>query len=398
MLHTLRKLLLPTILIPSILFSTQQPSIEEYARSTGKITQPLFLPGAGPLDPAWQMNLMKKMQEGKIPGLSVAVITKGNGFFAAGYGTTGYGEDARAVTPHSLFQAASISKSLTAFGAMLLVQQNLLSLDKDVNDYLVSWKIPENDFTKNNKVTLRQLLSHTAGTSVWGFPGYHVGAALPSLNQILDGINPPANTPAIRVVDIPGRVQQYSGGGITIVQKLIEDVTGQPFDEWMKCNVLIPLGMTESSFEQPISSTLSPRATFGHYGDGKRVDGNWHVYPEQAAAGLWTTPTDLLKFVGYIEKAFKLQTFFPLRPEFVMMMLTQQRAGGVLTSSGLGCFIVKDASGARFYHYGRNEGFVSQYFGYIGSDLAFALMANSDAADNLLNEVATDLQRMVNSR
>lgn len=393
--HFSRKLILSLLFLPVFHLSSQTEPVEGTPRSVQTTTKPLFPSGLGPMDPKWQIDLIQRMQASNIPGVSFAVKNKGIAPVAMSFGSTGYGPDAKSVNPRTLFQAASISKSLTAFGIMILVQQGKLSLDKDVNDYLISWKLPDNDFTKDNKVTLRKLLSHTAGTSVWGFPGYHVGAILPALNQVLDGINPPANTPEIRVIMPPGKAQQYSGGGTTIVQKIIEDTTGEPFDKWMKNNVLIPLGMIESTFDTLTDPKTAPMAAFGHYRDGKRVDGNWHLYPEKAAAGLWTTPSDLLKFIGYIQTAQRVKTLLPLRTEFIKMMLTQQTAGNALTSTGLGFFVAQEGNSFRFYHDGLNEGFGATYFGYLGSDFGIAIMSNSDSAGDLINKIGADLTQFL---
>ena len=199
------------------------------------------------------------------------------------------------VTVRTLFQAGSISKPVAATGALSLVEAGKLSLDQDVNQTLKTWKVPENEFTKTEKVTLRRLMSHTAGLTIHGFPGYDVGAPLPTVAQVLDG-EKPANTAPVRVDTVPGTTERYSGGGVTIEQQLMIDVTGQPFPEFMKENVLDRIGMTDSSYSQPLTGGWAARTAAGTYQDGKSVHGRWHVYPEMAAAGLWTTPTDLAKF------------------------------------------------------------------------------------------------------
>src|SRR6202008_2867755 len=191
--------------------------------------------------------------------------------------------------------AGSISKPVAAAGMLALVQEGKLSLDEDVNQKLKSWKVPENEFTREQKVTLRRLASHTAGLTVHGFPGYEVGEKLPTLVQILNG-EKPANTLPIRVDLVPGTKERYSGGGVTIEQQVMMDVTGKAFPALMKETVLDKIGMSDSSYEQPLPEAWAARTPTGTYQDGKPVHGKWHVYPEMAAAGLWTTPGDLAKF------------------------------------------------------------------------------------------------------
>ena len=217
------------------------------------------------------MSLADRMQFYKTPAVSVAMIDKGKIAWAKGYGTISFESNAPAVTAETLFQAGSISKPVAAMGALLLVQQGKLSLDEDVNTYLKSWKVPENEFTATEKVTLRRLLSHTAGTSVHGFPGYKVGEYIPTLVEILEGKKPQVNTDPVRVTKIPGTECSYSGGGTVIVQLLIEDITGEPFNVWMKKNILVPFGMTASTFDQPLSQEDSKRAAHGYQPDGKKV-------------------------------------------------------------------------------------------------------------------------------
>src|SRR5262249_44546830 len=154
----------------------------------------------------------------------------------------GYGNNVDAET---LFQAASISKPVTAMAVVRMAQEGRLGLDQPVNELLKRWKLPENEFTVARKVTVRDLLSHTAGATVGGFPGYPAGTPLPSLLEILDG-KPPANTPPIRVDSVPGPTYRYSGGGYTVLRLMLEDVSGQPFDELMRKMVLEPLGMMHS--------------------------------------------------------------------------------------------------------------------------------------------------------
>ena len=224
----------------------------------------------------------------KVPSVSIALIDEGRIAFARTYGD--------GATPDTLYQAASPSKVVAAIGAMRLVEAGTLTLDEDVNAKLTSWRVPSNDFDATLKVTLRGLLSMTGGIGVPGFLGYEVGAPLPSLTQILDG-TPPANSPPVTVIAVPGSAYHYSGGGYEIAEALMQDVTGKPFPKVMQDLVLCPIGMTASSFAQPLDAVLAAKAASGHFSDGKELPGRWHAFPEHAAAGPWSTPTDLAKLL-----------------------------------------------------------------------------------------------------
>jgi CubicO group peptidase (beta-lactamase class C family) len=201
-------------------------------------------------DPSAKMNLAERMKYYKVPGVSIAVINNGVIEWAKGYGVREYGTNFP-VTVETLFQAASISKPIAAMASLRLVEKGKLNLDEDVNKKLVSWKMPENEFTKTEKVTLRGLLTHNAGLSVSGFPGYPTHTnPLPTVLQVLDG-SPPANTKPVRVIRIPGTQWSYSGGGITVMQQLLMDVSGKPFPALMKEAVLNKLKMKNSTYEQP---------------------------------------------------------------------------------------------------------------------------------------------------
>src|SRR5438105_3580659 len=229
-----------------------------------------------------RLSLAQLMELYKVPALSIAVIDDFKIAWAKGYGMIGAGSNAP-VTTKTLFQAGSISKPVAATGALYLVEQGKLSIDEDVNVKLKRWKVPESEFTKEQKVTLRRLMSHTGGLTVHGFPGYDVDAPVPTLVQIFNG-EKPANTAPLRVDVVPGTLERYSGGGVTIEQQLMMDVTGKAFPELMREIVLDKIGMTDSSYEQPLPASRAAMTAIGAYGDGKPVQGKWHIYPEIAAA------------------------------------------------------------------------------------------------------------------
>jgi CubicO group peptidase (beta-lactamase class C family) len=197
------------------------------------------------------------------------------------------------VQTSTLFQAASISKPVAALAALRLVADGRLDLDADVNRFLTSWQLPGD--AGDERVTVRHLLCHGGGLSVDGFPGYRQDQSLPSLTDMLDGL-PPSNTPAVRRDGPPGRAWRYSGGGYQILQQLVEDVTGRVFTDLAAELVLRPAGMTTATYAQPDSADAAAPCV-----EGRSV--SWRIYPEHAAAGLWCTPTDLLRLAQAIQAA-----------------------------------------------------------------------------------------------
>jgi CubicO group peptidase (beta-lactamase class C family) len=332
------------------------------------------------------LDIGKLMKLYDVPGFSVAVIEDYKIAWAKSYGVTEPGGK-NPVTPTTLFQAGSISKPVAAAGMLALVQQGKLALDEDVNVKLKSWKVPENEFTKEQKVTLRRLASHSAGLTVHGFPGYDVDEKVPTLVQIFNG-EKPANTAPIRVDIVPGSDERYSGGGITIEQQLMIDVSGKPFPALMKELVLDKAGMSDSSYEQPLPATRAAMTAGGAYGDGKPVHGKWHVYPEMAAAGLWTTPTDLAKFAIEIALSKQGKSNKVLSQKTTEDMLTLQSA-----SFAIG-FGRNTKHPGEFGHNGADEGFQALLVMNAETGQGAALMADSDygilVADEYLRSVARE--------
>jgi CubicO group peptidase (beta-lactamase class C family) len=332
-------------------------------------------------DTVW--NLEERMKHHKITGVSIAVVHNFKIDWAKGYGWADVSEQ-RPVTEKTLFQAASISKSLNGVGVMKLVQDGKLDLHADINKYLTSWKFPYDTVSKNKPITVAALLSHTAGLTIHGFPGYARGDSLPTVPQILDG-QPPANTKAVRSFTEPGTAIVYSGGGITITQLIVTDVTHQPYDEYMQEYVLDPMGMKVSSYKQPPAGIDSSLLATGYKADGTPVKGKYHVYPEQAAAGLWTNPTDLCRYIIETSLSWNGKSRKILSPEF-----TKMRLEPVMENASLGVFVLKNDSSYYFTHSGGNEGFACYYAGDVISGNGLVIMTNSDNF-SLCSEVANSV-------
>ena len=324
--------------------------------------------------------IRSQMKKRGIPGLSLAIIQDGKILKAQSYGFID--KDGKVpVTTNTLFQAGSVSKSVAAMGALYLVDQNKLFLDENVNVKLKSWKVPDNEFTNDKKVTLRGILSHTTGLTVHGFPGYTVGAKIPSVVQILDG-TAPANTPAVRVDFVPGSRWRYSGGGYTVMQQLMVDVAGAAFPEFMKHNVLSPLGMKNSTYQQPLPPELAKLTATGHYNNRSLVEGRWHIYPEMAAAGLWTTPSDLARFAISIQNAYAGKSGGVLSQSMTRQMLTDQK-----NRDGLGVFLQGDSTTLRFGHNGRDEGFDALLTASVDKGQGIVIMINANDNSHMMGRI-----------
>jgi CubicO group peptidase (beta-lactamase class C family) len=361
--------------------STQETRIQRIEATVVNI------PMVGEKEPPLRLNLAQLMDAYNVPGLSMAVIDNYQIVWAKGYGAIGNGSKA-SVTPKTLFQAGSISKPVAGTAALALVQKGILSLDEDVNQKLKTWKVPDNEFTKEQKVTLRRLMSHTGGLTVHGFPGYDLDAPIPTLVQVLNG-EKPANTAPIRVDFVPGSQERYSGGGVTIEQLLMMDVTGKAFPNLMRESVLEKIGMADSSYDQPLPEARAALTANGTYADGKSVHGRWHIYPEMAAAGLWTTPTDLAKFAIEIAQSRNGKSNKVLSQKTVEEMLTSVRPKG----AALG-FFVEEQNPGQFGHDGADEGFQALLTMNWQTGKGAVIMANSDngvaVADFVMRGVATE--------
>ncbi|MBX3239654.1 MAG: serine hydrolase [Chitinophagaceae bacterium] len=336
-----------------------------------------------------QFTLADRMKSNHINGVSVALIKDYKIEWAKGYGWADSAEQ-RPVTTSTLFQAGSISKSLNGVGILKLVQESKLNLDSDINIYLKSWKFPYDSLSKGKKITIADLLRHTAGLTVHGFDGYERGDTIPTLIQILNG-EKPANSRAIRSMYEPSLKYQYSGGGTTVSQLILQDVTGQPYDTYMWNNVLNPMGMINSFYAQPPPAGKENLLATGYHNDGTEVKGKYHIYPEQAAAGLWTTPTDLAKYIIETQLSLQGKSNKVLSPETTRLRLTTY----IDSSSALGVFIIKKGNEKYFNHDGSDEGFVAAYFGSMENGNGAVVMANTDNW-SLLSEVVNSLASVYN--
>jgi CubicO group peptidase (beta-lactamase class C family) len=337
-----------------------------YIAGTPRISQPL----AG------------EMRADRVSGVSIAVIDDYRISWTSAAGFRDVSGKAP-VTENTLFQAASMSKAVAAAGILRLFEVKHLSLDADVNTLLRSWHVPMVP-NVSGTVTMRRLLSHNAGVNVHGFQGYDRDATLPTLLQVLDGSSP-ATSEAIRVTSVPGSKTEYSGGGTTIAQQVAIDLSGEPFATFMQQTVLAPLNMRASTFDQPLPTASQANAANGYYSDGKAVHRGWHVYPTMAAAGLWTTPTDLASFVIAIQDALRGRGKPPIDATVAREMTTKASqifALGPAVGSGF------------FWHDGANEGFQGTFIGLTTGGRGVVVMTNSDNGILLANEIVHSVARV----
>lgn len=325
-------------------------------------------------------NLEERMKFYNVKGLSLAVIHDYKIVWAKGYGWADEKEKSP-VTTQTLFQAASNSKSLNGMAILKLAQDQKINLYTDINTYLKSWKFPYDSISKNKKITLADLLSHTSGIKVINFPGYSRKEKIPSITQILDG-KKPSNTPAVSSEYEPGKKFQYSGIGTTITRLLVSDVTNRPYDEYMYENILHPLGMDSSFFTQPPPKNKLKQLATGYRINGNEVKNKFRIYPEQAPDGLWSTPTEMAAFVNEIMLTYAGKSQKILNQEMTKLMLSPYHN----ESAALGVFVQQRGKAKYFTHGAGNEGFGGQYFGSFTGGNGVVVYVNSDSRE-IINEV-----------
>jgi CubicO group peptidase (beta-lactamase class C family) len=328
------------------------------------------------------LTLLQVMDRFHVPGVSVAVISDFGVQWAKGYGIADV-ETGMRVDADTVFQAASISKPVAAMAALRAVQEGRFSLDQDINTILKSWKLPESEFTRGHPVTPRALMSHTSGLGDgFGFPGYHPSAPRPTLVDILNG-SKPSNVGPVFMERPPFTAEKYSGGGVTLMQLAMSDAIGKPFGEIVQEWVLAPIGMSNSTYEQPLTAERDRHAARAHSAGGRAMDTKWHVYPELAAAGLWTTPTDLARFAIEIQKTALGRSSRVLTPSTLREMLTPVGVGDY----AVGLAIAKKGQGWYFAHGGSNWGFQCDLLAHRLKGYGVVIMTNSDSGRPVINEI-----------
>ncbi|WP_048507238.1 serine hydrolase domain-containing protein [Chryseobacterium angstadtii] len=317
-------------------------------------------------------TLESRMKHYNVPGVSVAVIRNSKVIWSKTYGFSDV-ESKTPVNSKTLFQAASMSKPVSIYAALTEVEAGKINPDADINSYLKSWKIPENEFTKQKKVSFKNIASHTAGLTVSGFAGYEPGKPIPTLVQVLNGQGP-ANSPAVLVDKAPGTPFRYAGGGYCVIQQVLIDLEGKDFATIMNEKVLTPLDMKNSTFSQPISETMSPYAATAYNQEGVKVPGKYHIYPEQAAAGLWTTAEDLSKYVIDVQNTLSGKSHKIISKKTAEQFTTPF----IDPFMGLGIFLENRGAHTYFTHGGWNEGFSSRFIASKTSGDGIVVLTNTN--------------------
>ena len=365
--------------------STTRNSTSYHNKITG-IENHLYAIIASGKDTGTAQTVSQRMAALGIKGMSVAVFDEGKIIWTRCYGLR---NEQQAVDSETAFQAASISKPLTSMAILRLWENGLLSLDTDVNQYLRRWKLAENEWTALEKVTIRRIVSHMAGLTVHGFAGYGPLDSLPNLIQILDG-TPPANSKPVCVYLRPGTKESYSGGGFTILQLLIEELTGKPFASAMEELVIKPAGMKQSQFSIQLPERMKTNAAAGYYSIDKMVDGEYRRYPEQAAAGLWTTPSDLARFMLAVGNSYRGKDPNTLLKASTAQEIMQKIPGG----GGLGFGIDGKGDSLRYRHSGGNAGFSCYAVAFANRGRGIVIMTNSSDATAIIREYVRSVSRV----
>ncbi|WP_223115537.1 serine hydrolase domain-containing protein [Luteimonas suaedae] len=336
-------------------------------------------------EPLPQWSLQARMAHHRVPGVAIAVLKDGQVVQAMGFGVRQAGTQ-EAIDADTLFSVGSISKIATAATSLRLVADGRLDLDRDVNGYLRAWQVAPLPGVANAPVTLRMLMSHTAGLTVHGFKDFLPGEPLPALPEILDG-TPPAKNDPIRLQHAPGLKVDYSGGGTMVQQRVIEDVAGQPLEAVARAQVFDPLGMHRSTFLSPLPAERGNIAR-AHDRDGAPIalPRGWQAFPEQAASGLWTSANELGAFVGALIRSYRGAD--GLLPQSLARQMMTEVAP---SPHGLGPQLEGAGATRIFHHGGANDSYHAWIEGYLETGDGFVILTNGANGYALHREIRNAL-------
>ena len=330
------------------------------------------------------MKLFERMDFYKTPGLSISIINNNKVEWSKSYGVKSKGSTEK-INPETLFQVASISKPISALATLILVEKGSLSLDDPLNDYLKSWKVQDNEFTRNKEPCIRDLLSHSAGFTNGSVGDYLDTDSIPTLLEALNG-TPPSEKPPVTIDFEPGTKWRYSGGGYSVLQQLLIDHNDMDFMSYINNALFRPLNMSHSFFQQPLSPSLSGYASKGHDEYGNIVNGGWTILPEMAAGGLWSTSLDLAKVIIEVNRSYLGSSNKIISKTMTREMLKKQKA-----DYGLGFQIEGQDYNITYSHSGSNEGYRSFFVGYPERKQGVVILTNSNAGDALRWEIMRSL-------
>lgn len=279
----------------------------------------------------------------------------------------------------TVFPGASLGKPITAMAALNLVEKGVLKLDEDINNKLKGWKVPSNEFTKTEKVTLRRLIGHTSGYNRYYGANYMPYEKIPTIAQTLNG-ETPSKHPSAKLINVPGEKYTYSNPGYLILEKLLEDVTGKMFEDVIDKLVFEPSGMENSSYKQPAPKRLMTTKAIGY-------SENLHPYyyniiSFKAAGAILTTPNDLAKFTSTLLADHKKGNNTILSQEMTNKVFNR---GSRMEKLGFTLFNWNDD--ISFRHTGQNYGFTSFMFGSVNKEQSLIIMANGVNTHELFNYI-----------
>ncbi|MEM7702749.1 MAG: serine hydrolase domain-containing protein [Pseudomonadota bacterium] len=320
-----------------------------------------------------RLTLAERREELGVKAASVAVLRGGEIAWARAYGE---GTD-----QETLFQLASLSKTVAAAGIVALAFEKGVSLDEDISSSLTGLDL-ERLNPDGLSITLRKLLSHTNGTTVSGFPGYLMSDPVPSTREVIEGTGG-TNTKPVVVKPNPKGERRYSGGGFTVAQHWAEVVSSETFPEVMRRLVLDPVGMERSTFASGTAETFErDNVARGFQFSGEMIPGGWRIHPEQAAASLWSTPREYLRFVRALMKAMDGDGSAGIAPEVASEMTKP-----IASEYGLGIGVAEINGAIRLSHSGSNRGYKSNFMAYPATGDAVISVANSDRGFALVGDI-----------
>ncbi|MEM6376795.1 MAG: serine hydrolase domain-containing protein [Bacteroidota bacterium] len=329
-------------------------------------------------------SIEDRMEHYAVPGMSIAIVKDGKIVFHKGYGYARLADSVR-VDEQTIFQSGSIAKSITAFAVIRLIEKGVLDLDENVETYLKTWSLPENPFTKETPVTLRMLLSHTAGVNNNNHKGFPQNGPSPSLNQLLDGYE---DFKAVSIDTAPGLRYKYSNNGYGVIQRILEDVTGQTFNEIVTQEVLKPLKMRQSTFEEKQHNAENLSVSYAYNRSGEMVDGYWYNASVKASGEMWTTAEDLAKFMLGMQACLVSDQGL-ISKDHAIEMITRVKA-----DYGLGFDVKNEGDSTVFYHTGKNVGFTNLIMASAQGKNGVVILTNGDNGGYLFSEITRGISEL----
>ncbi|WP_209912304.1 serine hydrolase domain-containing protein [Chryseobacterium jejuense] len=319
---------------------------------------------------------LEATQNNHVPGVAIAVIQNGKVLWTQCIGLADM-ESKKPITTETIFNVGSVSKMVSAWGLIQLSEKGLVTLDESVDPFLVRWKLPVSQYDIS-KVTLRRILSHTAGLSVHGYGGSEQGTPLLSLEESLSG-KTKRNGESVRLISEPGTKWEYSGGGYTLAQLLLEERTKEKFSDYMKKNVFEPLGLNHTHYEWTEEMMTSSATAYD--ASGKPIKNR--IFTEQAAAGLQTTILDLAHFAELSITSDSKQLNKVLKSTNLQLMEKPVLPFSDQGKSGLGYRFMNYEGFETIGHTGENEGWSAGVFMHLPTKSGIVILCNSSNGDRV---------------